>query len=185
MKHLVETLIEQETVAQGKFLQLRRDKVSLPNGNIAWREYIEHPGAVAMVALTADGHIVLERQYRHPCRAVFIEVPAGKLDKDEAPLLAAARELKEETGYHAATWQHLADIPLCIGYSNEILHYYLATDLTLGERELDEGEFLDVFTVPLKEALAMSLDGRITDAKTIVALHLAQGHLAQAHFSKP
>jgi ADP-ribose pyrophosphatase len=79
----------------------------------------------------------------------------------------------------------LADIPLCIGYSNEILHYYLATDLTLGERELDEGEFLDVFTVPLKEALAMSLDGRITDAKTIVALHLAQGHLAQAHLSKP
>jgi ADP-ribose pyrophosphatase len=167
------------------FLRYRKDQVRLPSGALAYREYIEHPGAVATMAITDDGYIVLEKQYRHPCRAIFIEIPAGKLNEHEDPSLAAARELHEETGYTAKHWEKLGDIPLCIGYSNERLHYYVATQLTLGERSLDDGEHLDVLLLPIAEALAMSTDGRITDAKTIVGLHLLQAYLIKHSLERP
>nr|WP_233160484.1 NUDIX hydrolase [Aquitalea sp. ASV11] len=149
----------------------------LPDGAEASREYILHPGAVAILALTADRQLVLERQYRYPAGREFVEIPAGKIDPDEAPALTARRELLEETGYRAGRWLHLGTAYPCIGYSNEQISYYLAEDLELGERELDEGEFLEVFTLPLEQVMQMALSGEICDSKSIVGLHWLAAHL--------
>nr|WP_218645015.1 NUDIX hydrolase [Aquitalea sp. LB_tupeE] len=164
-------------VYEGGFLQVHKDKVLLPDGAEASREYILHPGAVAILALTADRQLVLERQYRYPAGRVFVEIPAGKIDPNEAPALTARRELLEETGYRAGRWLHLGTAYPCIGYSNEQISYYLAEDLELGERELDEGEFLEVFTLPLEQVMQMTLSGEICDSKSIVGLHWLAAHL--------
>jgi len=157
----------------GIFFDVQKDLVRLPDGSQAEREYIRHPGAVAIVALTSEGRVVLERQHRYPLHRDFVEIPAGKLDHGEGYLETGKRELLEETGYVAATWTKLGLIHNAIGYSDEAIELWLATGLERREAKLDEGEFLEVFTLPFDEALAMAADGRISDVKTIIGLFWA------------
>jgi ADP-ribose pyrophosphatase len=173
-KDFTEQFISGEKVYAGGFLQVHRDIVRLPDGSQTAREYIRHPGAVGIVALPGDGNVLLVRQHRYPHRRDFIEIPAGKLEPDEPALETGKRELLEETGYVAAKWTKLGVIHNAIAYTDEAIELWLATDLTLREQALDEGEFLELMTVPLAEALAMTRDGRITDVKTIVGLGWAE-----------
>jgi ADP-ribose pyrophosphatase len=174
-EHLREHRTSSEDVYSGKFLHLKKDIVKLPDGNTTFREYLIHPGAVAIMPILNDGRILLERQFRYPVDAAMIEIPAGKLELGEDPLLCAQRELLEETGYSAKSWEFLGRIHPVISYSTEIIDIYLAKDLTLGERALDEGEFLDVFAATLDEMHAWIAEGKITDVKTIIsAYHLAR-----------
>jgi ADP-ribose pyrophosphatase len=169
-KDLAETLLAGEEVFSGRLLKVYRDRVRLPDGSESVREYIRHPGAVAIVALLADDRVVLERQYRYPLGRDFIEIPAGKLEPGEAHLQTAKRELQEETGYVASEWRRLGLIHNAIGYSDEGIELWLARGLERREQKLEPGEFLEVFSLPLAEARAMVRDGRITDVKTIAGL---------------
>jgi ADP-ribose pyrophosphatase len=169
-KDLTEHRLSGEQVYDGALLKVHRDRVRLPDGSESGREYIRHPGAVAVVPLFDDGRILLERQFRYPHGREFIEIPAGKLEPGEPHLETAKRELLEETGYSAGEWTRLAVIHTAIAYTDEAIELYIARKLTLSERKLDAGEFLEVFTVPFGEAVQMIRDGRITDAKTVAAL---------------
>lgn len=168
--HLLETTVSSQTVYQGHFLELRRDEVALPDGGQATREYVIHPGAVMIVALLPDGRLVMERQYRYPVRQTMIEFPAGKLDAGEGGLACAQRELLEETGYRARRWAKAGVMHPVIGYATEVIEIWFADDLTLGERHLDVGEFLDVFTATQDELESWMQSGQLTDAKTIVGM---------------
>ncbi len=176
---LTEHCISTENLAQGDFLCVKRDQVRLPNGNVSQREYVTHPGAVVIVAVLANGNIVFERQFRYPLHQVFIELPAGKIDANEATLQTGQRELLEETGYVANDWVKLGEQHPCIGYSNEVIHIYLARNLVAGVSQCDEDEALEVFDLSLPEAIQLVLQGKITDSKTIVALFLAERYLQQ------
>jgi ADP-ribose pyrophosphatase len=167
---LTETPLDGEQVFDGRLLKVYRDRVRLPDGATAVREYIRHPGAVAIVALFDDGRVLLERQFRYPLRRTFIEIPAGKLEPGEDHLVTGQRELLEETGYVAREWRKLGHIHNAIGYSDELIEIWLARGLERREQRLAEGEFLEVFTLPLAEAQAMARDGRITDVKTVTGL---------------
>lgn len=167
---LTEAFVSGEEVWSGGLLHVQRHVVRLPDGGTAVREFIRHPGAVLIAPLFDDGRVLLERQFRYPLAREFIELPAGKRHPGEDALLTAMRELKEETGYSARQWTRLGVIHNAIGYSDEGIELFVARDLALGERQLDEGEFLDVFSLPMAEALSMIADGRITDAKTVSAL---------------
>ena len=172
---LAETLLTSQQIYKGGFLDVRRDTVALPGGKSATREYVVHPGACVVIPLLANGDVVLEKQYRYPVQREMIEFPAGKLDPNEDPLICALRELREETGYSASEWAYAGCMHLAIAYSTEVIHIYFARGLTLGERDLDEGEFLDVFTAPAEQLIAWCMDGTVTDAKTMTcALHLRQ-----------
>lgn len=160
----------------GGFLKVSKDRVVLPDGSLAWREYVRHPGAVAILALTADGRLVLERQYRHAPGRVFLEIPAGKIDPHESTADTARRELLEETGLSAANWICLGTAHPCIGYADEEITYFLAQDLSQSERRLDEGEFLEVLTLPLDDVFAMALSGEICDSKSLVGLFWLRAH---------
>ena len=157
-------------VFDGQLLKVYRDTVRLPDGTHGTREYIRHPGAVAVVALFDDGAVLLERQYRYPGRREFIEIPAGKLEPGEPHLETAQRELLEETGYVAAEWTRLGVIHTSIGYADETIELFLARKLTKKEASLDAGEFLEVLKIPFDEALAMVRDGQITDSKSVIGL---------------
>src|SRR5262245_20410417 len=161
--HLIETKVSSETVFDGALLHVKRDIVRLPDGGLAKREYILHPGAVLMIPVLPDGRLLVERQYRYPPDRVFIEFPAGKLNVGESALLTARRELVEETGYEAATWTWLGVIHPVIGYSNETIEFYIAEGLTHVGRQLDDGEFLDLVTMSVDEMLAALDRGEITD----------------------
>jgi ADP-ribose pyrophosphatase len=167
---LTERLVSGELVFDGTLLKVRRDEVRLPDGSLGTREYIRHPGAVAIVPLFDDGRVLLERQFRYPHGREFIEVPAGKLEADEPHLDTAKRELLEETGYTAKEWSRVGVIHTSIAYTNEAIEIFLARKLELGERKLDAGEFLETLIVGFDEAIVMIRDGRITDAKTVAAL---------------
>ena len=169
-KDLTEHFVAGEEVYAGKLLRVHRDRVRLPDGKETLREYIRHPGAVAIVALFDDGRVLLERQFRYALRREFIEIPAGKLDAGEAHLETAKRELLEETGYVASEWTRLGVIHNAIGYSDEGIELWLARGLERREQQLEPGEFLEVLALPLAEALAMVRDGRITDVKTVAGL---------------
>ncbi len=169
-KDLTEHFVSGEEVFSGKLLRVRRDVVRLPDGSEAVREYVRHPGAVLIVALFDDGQVLLERQFRYPHGREFIELPAGKLEPGEPHFDTARRELLEETGYVAAEWRRLGVIHTSIGYTDEAIEMFLARGLEKREAKLDDGEFLEVFTLPFDEALAMVRDGRITDAKTVAGL---------------
>ena len=171
---LTERCVSGEQVFDGTLLKVRRDRVRLPDGSEGIREYIRHPGAVAIVPLFEDGRILLERQYRYPSAREFIEVPAGKLEPGEPHLDTAKRELLEETGYTAKTWKRIGVIHTAIAYTDEAIEIYLAKNLSLGQRKLDAGEFLETIIVGFDEAIAMIRDGRITDAKTVAALLLVK-----------
>ena len=174
MKDLSERKVSSKLVYDGKLLKVRSDTVRLPDGETAEREYIEHPGAVAVIALTDSGELVMERQYRYPLGRDMIEIPAGKIDRGEDPLATARRELKEETGYTAAQWHHVATINIAIAYSNERIEIYLAKGLKHEGAALDDEEFLEVFTLPLATALAWVREGKITDSKTVSGLFWAE-----------
>lgn len=176
---LTEYCISSEMLAQGGLLTVKRDTVRLPNGNISHREYVMHPGAVVIVPLLPDGNVVLERQYRYPLHQVFIELPAGKIDPGEDVLNTGQRELLEETGYSAESWVKLGVQHPCIGYSNEVIHIYLATGLFAGAHQRDADEMLEVFDVKLEDSLRMIMQGEITDSKTIAALFMAQQYQQQ------
>jgi ADP-ribose pyrophosphatase len=168
--HLREETIESKVVYKGHFIELRRDLIRLPSGCEAAREYVVHPGAVMIVAILPDGRLVLERQYRYPVRQTMIEFPAGKLDAGEGGLACAQRELLEETGYTARRWAKAGIMHPVIGYATEIIEIWFAQDLTLGERHLDDGEFLDVFPASLEELEDWMRDGHLTDVKTITGM---------------
>ena len=165
-----ETTLTSQTVFRGRLLHVKSDEVKLPNGKLAVREYVEHPGACMMLAFVDEQTILLERQFRYAVRRHFIEVPAGKIDPGEDPLHTAQRELKEECGYEASEWRHLATMHPCIGYADEHIELYLARGLVRVARALDHDEFLDVFPLKISEALEWVRDGRITEAKTLTAL---------------
>jgi len=164
---LTETLVNSETLLQGSFLHVRRDTVRQPDGRLAQREYVVHPGAVVVIPLADDDRVVVERQYRHPVGRVMLEFPAGKLDPGEDPLRCGQRELLEETGYRAAQWARAGALHLAIAYSTEVIHIYFARGLRGGERKLDDGEFLDVHLMPVDELLGACRNGDVTDAKTL------------------
>jgi ADP-ribose pyrophosphatase len=144
--------------------------VTLHTGELASREYIKHPGAAAVLALTDDEQVVLEWQYRYPQHRHYVELPAGKADPGEAPEATARRELREETGWEAREWSLLLEHDVAIAYSDERIHIFLARGLTRGATQLDEEEYLETFLLPFDEALAWLDAGRITDSKTQVAL---------------
>jgi ADP-ribose pyrophosphatase len=171
--HLIERRVHQEKLLSGHFLQVLRDTVQLPNQNLATREYVVHPGAVMVIPMleTPEGlRLVMERQFRYPVGQVMTEFPAGKLDPGEDPWLCAQRELLEETGYTARQWARAGVLHPVIAYSTEVIEIWFAKELTLGERQLDTDEFLDVFTATPAELMAACQQGLLTDAKTLTGL---------------
>lgn len=176
-QHLIETTLSSDLLAQGKLLTVRVDRVRLANGNESGREYVTHPGAVAVVAINQQGQVVLERQFRYPLKQVFIELPAGKIDPGEDALTTGQRELLEETGFSARQWLPLGVQHPCIGYSNEVIHIYLALDLMQGAHQRDADEAMDVFCWPFQQVMQAIENGLITDSKTITALCLAERYL--------
>jgi ADP-ribose pyrophosphatase len=168
--HLREQTASSEQVYRGRFLDVRHDQVRLPDGSIAQREYIVHPGAVMVVPLLDDGRLVVERQWRHPLARVMLEFPAGKLDQGETTLHCAIRELIEETGYRAAEWARAGLLHNAIAYSNEGIEIWFARGLTEGPAQLDAGEFLEVGTASAEELDAFARAGTLTDAKTLIGL---------------
>ena len=172
---LNEIFVSTERIYAGKVVNLRRDIVSLPNGREASREVVEHPGAVAIVPVLPDGRILLVRQFRHPVGKVLIEIPAGKLDKGEAPDRCALRELEEETGYRAGSLECKASIFTGPGFTDEVIHIYIARDLVKTTVNPDEDEFLEVRAYELRDIRHMIRDGLICDAKTISGMYLLQG----------
>lgn len=181
---LTETKISSETLFQGKFLHAFRDHVSLPDGNVAFREYVVHPGAVMVIPLItrSDGEIevVMERQFRYPVGQVMIEFPAGKLDPGETPFRCAQRELLEETGYSAVEWARAGVMHPVIAYSTEFIEIWFARELSTGAQSLDEGEFLEVFTATPAQLLQWCRDGQVTDAKTLAGAMWLQNYLSGA-----
>ena len=174
---LTEIQLESDFAYQGDFIQVHKDSVGLPDGSSSSREYIKHPGAVAILAILDNGNLVMERQFRYAPRQEFIELPAGKIDHGEDPLLTAQRELLEETGYVAREWIHLTTVWPCIGYADERMEYYLARGLTHQGSQLDEGEFLEVFELSLTEAIDWIRLGKINESKTIVGLFWLEKYL--------
>ena len=169
--HLIESEIASETVFKGALLNVRKDRVALPNGQESIREYIVHPGAVVILAFLPNGNLLFERQFRYPLRRVFLELPAGKIDSGEAIIDTARRELLEETGYTASEWEYLGVMHPCIGYSDERIEIFAARGLhSTGAQQLDHNEFLDVVELSPEEAKQAVWDGRISDAKTITSL---------------
>ena len=167
---LREEMLVSDQVYLGAFLDVRRDQIRLPDGGHAQREYIIHPGAVMIVPLLDDGRLVVERQWRYPLARVMLEFPAGKLEPGEPPLHCAIRELIEETGYRAAEWARAGILHNAVAYSNEGIEVWFARGLTLGERHLDEGEFLEVGSASLAELDELARRGELTDAKTLIGM---------------
>ncbi len=175
---LIETKLSSTAVYDGKLLHVKCDLVRLPNGREASREWIQHPGAAAVLPMLSDGRVVLVRQYRYPVQSVTLEIPAGKMDiPGEDPLACAMRELKEETGYTAEKFTKLTTIATTVGFSNECIHIYAAQGLVSGTQCPDEDEFIHVQRILLSEAVQMVRDGKIIDAKSITAILLLQDRL--------
>jgi len=168
--HLIERRISSERVFDGKLLHVRSDRVRLPDGGTATREYIVHPGAVLVVPVRDDGRLVVERQFRYPLDRVMIEFPAGKLDPGEEPLATAKRELIEEAGYTAQRWTPLGNVHTVVSYSTEAIEFFVAEGLAHVGAKLDHGEFLEIIDMSVDEMLAALDRGEITDVKTVAAL---------------
>lgn len=178
MKDLNEEQVRSEQLVDGHLLRVFRDTVRLPDGTESIREWIDHPGASAVVPIFEDGTTLLIRQFRYPSRRTFLEVPAGKIDVEgEDPQDVAARELEEETGWRAHNFVPLGALYPCIGYSNEIIHFFLAEDLEKGEGGLEEGEHMEVVPMRFEEALSLIESAELVDMKSVAALLYAQSYL--------
>lgn len=164
-------------IFEGKVINLRVDTVLSPAGNECTREVIEHPGGVAVVALTEKNEVVAVRQYRRPADAVLLEIPAGKLAPGEEPLICGTRELKEETGFTADSFEYLGFHYPTPGFCDEKIHIFLATELRAGEIAPDEDEFLQVLKYPIGEFVRMIESGEIIDGKTIIGIFLTKNRL--------
>jgi ADP-ribose pyrophosphatase len=175
---LTETLKSREQLVDGVLLEVYRDTVTLPDGGESVREWIKHPGAAAVVPLFDDGSTVLVRQFRYPPQREFLEVPAGKLDVEGEALEAVARrELEEEIGYTAARLTRVGATYPCIGYSDEVIHLFLAEGLSPKRGAAEHDEFVDPVQMPLSEAVEKARRGEILDAKSTVALLLVEAYL--------
>lgn len=172
MKKFEEKTVATKEIFNGKIIKVQVDDVTLPNGKIAKREIVKHPGAVGIIPVTEEGNIIMVEQFRKPLEHSLLEIPAGKLEPGEDPLVTAIRELEEETGYAASNMDYLLSFYTAPGFSNEIIHLYLATDLQKIENPLDgdEDEFVELHELTLEEAV-QSLEGnRVYDAKTAYAI---------------
>ncbi len=165
---LEERIVGEQALFSGLIFDVDRIDVALPSGSPAERDVVRHPGAVAVLAITDAAEIYLVRQYRVALDRVTVEIPAGKLDPGEDPLEAARRELAEETGLEAASMARILTIATSVGFSDELIHLYLATGLTPGVAHPDEDEFLNVDVVPVEDFVDAVLDGQVEDAKTVV-----------------
>ncbi|TAA72505.1 NUDIX hydrolase [Planococcus salinarum] len=180
MKKFEEKTISSERIYEGKIINLKVDEVSLPNGHTSKRELIEHPGAVAIVAITAEKKIIMVEQYRKALERSIIEVPAGKLEKGEDPETTAMRELEEETGYTAASLQLIQSFSTSPGFADEVVHLFFAEGLSKSQSGAvtDEDEFVELMEVTVEEAEQMMQDNRIYDAKTAFAVLWAKQRLS-------
>lgn len=167
---LTEHRIDGERLLAGKFIDVQRDRVRLPDGTESTREFVLHPGAVVIAAFLDADTLILEHQFRYPLRRHFIELPAGKIDAGETQLATAKRELLEETGYVAQRWQHAVTLHPTIGYANEHIELFVAQDVLQVGHQRDEGEFLEVFTMSLVDAVERVGSGEISDTKTAFSL---------------
>ena len=170
-----EERIAGEVLFEGRMLRLERDTVRLPNGLVTSREVVRHPGAVGIIALQ-DKHVLLVRQYRYPVAQETLEIPAGKLDPQELPLDCAVRELREETGYRGSM-EHISTFYTTPGFTDEMMHLYLARDLAWDPLAPDDDEFLGVERIPWDEAVMKARQNEFNDAKTILGILLAQGRM--------
>lgn len=174
-----EKKIDSERIYEGAILNVRRDTVTAVKGQ-AYREIIEHNGAVAMIAITEEKKIVMVKQYRYACGRTVLEIPAGKIDKGETdPEKAALRELREETGYTAGNVIYLGDVNPSVAYSEEVIHLYAMTELTPGQQELDDDEALDIVEYPFEQVYQMAAGGEIVDSKTLAGLMMAKEQLRE------
>ncbi|MFZ4650458.1 MAG: NUDIX domain-containing protein [Rubrivivax sp.] len=172
--HLVEHFVSSEPRLSGGYLTVVRDTVRLPDGGHATREYIRHPGAVAVVPILDDGRLVMVRQYRHAVGAILLEFPAGKIDPGEPVLACAVRELAEETGYRAREWARAGAFHNAAAYSTEAMEIWFARGLQAGPQRLDPGEFLDLHQVEERELDALAAAGQLSDMKTMIGLQWLQ-----------
>ena len=172
-----ETVLASERIYEGRLINLRVDQVRTSTGVESVREIVEHPGAVAIIALDEAGRVLLVKQYRHAVRAVTLEIPAGTLEPDEDSLEAAQRELREETGYRAGQARSVGGHYTAPGFSTEYIHFYLATQLTNDRLTMDEDEVIDLIRLSLAEAIGLIYTGEIDDGKTVGGLLLAQAWL--------
>lgn len=170
MSDFTEKLLASRTVHEGNIVKLRVDTVALPDGRSGTREVVEYAGAVAVVPVNENKELLLVRQYRHAVGKTLLEIPAGKLEPEEDPETCAQRELLEETGFEAGHLERLFSFFSTPGFTTEKLHLFLAAQLKLGKQNLDEDEFIDVVTVPLKQALEMIWSGEICDGKSIAGI---------------
>ncbi|MGN0538977.1 MAG: NUDIX domain-containing protein [Candidatus Fimenecus sp.] len=167
---LTEKPVKQEYKFKGKIVNLRVDDALLPNGNIAKREIVEHNGGVMVAPLDNEDNLYFVKQFRYPYMEIVTELPAGKLEKGEDPFEAGKRELKEETGAVANKYVSLGQLYPTPGYCGEIIHMYLATELSFGEQNPDDDEFLEIYKIPLEKAVEMVLSGELKDSKTQTAI---------------
>ncbi|SDC37785.1 ADP-ribose pyrophosphatase [Paenibacillus sp. UNCCL117] len=181
-KKFEEVTLSTKPIFEGKIISLQVDTVRLPDGGEATREIVKHPGAVAVLALTGDGRMIVVEQYRKPLEKSQVEIPAGKLDAGEDPLEAARRELEEETGYTAGSLRHVASFYTSPGFADELLHLYVAEQLASGVSRPDDDEFLEAWGVTLEEAKELIRERRISDAKTILAVYAWQLYILTGSF---
>lgn len=176
-----ERTLETKEIFRGRIISVQVDTVQLPNGETATREIVRHPGAVAVLALL-DGKLLVVEQFRKPLERAQVEIPAGKLEPGEDPMEAAIRELEEETGYKARSIRHLRTFSTSPGFAEEVIHLYVADDLEPGEVHLDDEEFLTCEAITLEEAERYMADGRIYDAKTVLAVYMWREYTRTGQF---
>ncbi len=175
-----EKTLKTEDIYKGNIIKIQKQTVSLPNGKEATRDIVLHPGASVVIPINENGELYMVKQFRKPLDITTLELPAGKLDSpDEDPKLCAERELMEETGLTADKIEHLISIHTTPGFCNEVIHMYTATGLTQGEACTDEDEFLDVERLHISQLVDMVLEHKITDAKTIIGILMAERIIKQ------
>ena len=176
---LTEKKISRKIIYEGKIINVYNDTVLLPNGKETHRELVEHHGGVCVAALTDEGNLLFVRQFRYPYGRVLLELPAGKLEKGEDPLSAGMRELEEECGVVAEKVFPMGTVYPTVAYCTEIIHLFLAQGLSKTRQHLDDGEFLSVEEIPLKEAVKLVMNGEISDSKTVALILKTEKLLAE------